>query len=97
MVDVADGFTVPAKISGTILLNVQNDNGEKINLKLENVYPGLARRLFPLMSLIEQDHDVMLSKQYGDQILFNGETSRVTRTNNLLLSPQKTKRRRKWI
>ena len=80
VVEVADGFTVPAKISGTILLHVLNDNGENIHLKLENVLhvPDLARRLFSLMSLIEQDHHVMLSKQHGVQILFHGETSKIT-------------------
>ena len=30
------------------------------------------------MSLIEQDHDVLLSKKYGVQILFSGESSKVT-------------------
>ena len=45
-----------------MLLKVHNDKGELINLLLENVLyvPELARRLFSLMSLIEQDHEVMM-------------------------------------
>ena len=80
VVEVADGFTVPAVLSGTIEIGVHNDVGEYIKLKLENVLhvPPLARRLFSLMSLIDQDHDVRLSRRNGVQIYFNNETSPVS-------------------
>ena len=36
LVEIADGFTVPATQSGTILMEVVNDNGEKIFLNVSN-------------------------------------------------------------
>ena len=80
VIEVADGFTVPATVSGSIRLHVTNDDGEDINLRLEGVLhvSELSRRLFSLMALIEQDHTVNLSKQHGVQIKFDGESSKIT-------------------
>ena len=80
VVEVADGHTVPATLCGKVLVITSTDLGQKINLRIEDVLlvPNLERRLFSLMSLIEQDHDVRLSRNKGVQIYFSGERSPVT-------------------
>ena len=80
IVEVADGNSIPATLSGTINLHVYTAKHEKLLLTLQNVLfvPTLSRRLFSLMSLIEQGHDVRLSRTKGVQIYFAGVTSPVT-------------------
>ena len=70
-----DRFTVPFTLSGTIKMTVFNCKEEEVSLMLEKVHyvKELYRRLFLLMSLIEQDHDILLFKKREALILFDGE------------------------
>ena len=70
-VEVADGFTVSAPSSGTVIIDVLTDQNDDIKIRIHNVLyvPGLAQRLFSLMSLIKEGHDVTLSNKKG--IMFN--------------------------
>ena len=71
-VEVADGTSVPANLSGTIKLTVFTEIHDTVYLTLTDVLyvPQLSRRLFSLMSLIEQGHDFSLSRTKGIQIYF---------------------------
>ena len=75
MVEVADGHNVPAEFSGTAIISTKNDAGENITLCLIDVLhvPNLERKLYSFMSLIDQNHDVKLSKRNGAQIYLQGE------------------------
>ena len=70
-VEVADGFTVPSTLSGTVIIHVTSDQGDPIHIRIQGVLhvPELSRRLFSLMALIQDGHDVTLSKTHG--IKFN--------------------------
>ena len=63
LVEVFDGHTVTATLFGTVLIYTTTDVGHKINLHIEDVLfvEHLERRLFSLMSLIEQNHDIRLT------------------------------------
>ena len=80
VVEVADGHTVPATLCGTVLIYTMTDLGQKNNLCIEDVLfvRHLERRLFSLMSLIEENHDIHLSQQKGVKIYLDGEQSLVT-------------------
>ena len=75
VVEVADGYNVPANHSGTVIIKTKNDAGKNITLRLLDVLhvPNLERRLFSLLSLIDQNHDVKLSKRNGVQIYLHNE------------------------
>ena len=75
IVEVADGHNGPAEFSGTVIIKTKNDAGENITLRLIDVLhvPNLERRLFSLMSLIDQNHDVELSEQNGVQIYLHSK------------------------
>ena len=62
-VQVADGSAMPAKLSGTIIVTVFTESYKPVSITQCNVLfvPQLSRRLFSLVSLIEQGHDVQLS------------------------------------
>ena len=70
-VEVADGFAVSAPSSGTVIIDVVTDQNDDIKIRIHNVLyvPGLAQRLFSLMSLIEEGHNLTLSNKKG--IMFN--------------------------
>ena len=80
VVEVADGHTIPATLCDTVLIYTMTDLGQKNNLHIEDVLfvKHLERRLLSLMPLIEQIHDVRLSRQNMVQIYFDGEQSPVT-------------------
>ena len=62
IVEVADGYAVPAKSSNTIIIHTTSDQGDPINLQIKGVLhiPQLSRRLFLLMSIIKEGHDITL-------------------------------------
>ena len=72
VVEVVDGYTVPAKSSGTIIIKTTSNQGDSINLRIKGVLhvPHLSRRLFSLMSIIKEGHDVTLSKSHGIKFTF---------------------------
>ena len=80
LVEVANGYEVQATLSGTIVMPIFNDYGEKIHLRLEKVLyvPELTRRLFSLISLVDQQHKVLMSDSRGVQIWFKGERFPIT-------------------
>ena len=79
-VEVADGSTMPAELSGTIILMFVIESYKWVSITLRNVLfvPQLSRCLFFPMFLIEQGNYVQLSKSCGVQIYFETINSPVT-------------------
>ena len=75
IVEVADGRSVPVELSGTVMIKTKNDPCEHITLRLIDVLhvPNRERRLFSSMCLMNQNHDVKLSKRNGVQIYLQDE------------------------
>ena len=59
VVEVADGFVVPATQAGKVDIEMHNDNEELFTAVLHNVLyvPALAERLFSIESLMEAGHE----------------------------------------
>ena len=78
IIEVADGSTVTCTQSGTICIKTFTENLENITIYMEGVLhaPQLIRRLFSLMSLIEQNHMVQLSNS-GIKLFFKGQNTPV--------------------
>ena len=59
VVEVADGFVVPATQAGKVDIEMYNDDGELFTAVLHNVLyvPALAERLFLIESLMEAGHE----------------------------------------
>ena len=64
IVEVADEHNGPAEFSGMVIIKIKNGAGVNITLRLIDVLhvPNLKKRLFSLISLIDQNRDVKLSK-----------------------------------
>ena len=52
-VEVVDGYTIPLKLSGPILIQTQSNQGDEVNICVQSVtlVPNLSQQLVLLMSL----------------------------------------------